>query len=123
MKLSNLAKGMIRTILIVALICIVGSIVYYRSLACFPFILGVVIGSAVSIIKVLLLERAVDKALSMEQMHAGNYVAIQYMLRLLLSGAVLVLGAVVPQISLWGVVAGILAFQLATYSLKFASKS
>ena len=73
-------------------------------------------------LKVFLLDHAVDKAVKMEQKHAGNYMSIQHMLRLLLSGIVLVLGALVPQISLWGVAAGILAFQLAAYSLKFTPK-
>ncbi len=122
MKLSDLAKKMIISISIIALICILGSVIYYHSLDFLPFMYGVFLGSFVSIIKVFLLEHAVDKAVTMEQKRAGNYVGIQHMLRLLLSGIVLVLGALVPQISLWGVAAGILAFQLATYSLKFTLK-
>jgi len=123
MKLSYLAKRMIFTILIIALVCILGSAIYYRSLDFIPFLLGVILGSVVSIAKVFLLERAVDKALSMEQKRAGNYVSIQHLLRLMLSGVVLFLGAIVPQISLWGVAAGIFAFQLAVYNVKFTSKS
>ena len=122
MKLSDLTKRMIVSISIIALICIFGSAIYYRSMDFLPFMYGVFIGSLVSIVKVFLLEHAVDKAITMEQKHAGNYVGIQHMLRLLLSGAVLVLGALVPQVSLWGVAAGVLTFQLATYSLKFSSK-
>jgi hypothetical protein len=122
-KLSDLVKRMVFTILIIALLCILGSAVYYRSLDFLPFVFGVLIGSAVSIAKAFLLERAVDKALTMEQKHAGNYVGIQHVLRLLLSGAALVLGAIVPQVSLWGVVCGLLAFQLAIYSIKFTWKS
>ncbi|GAA4653140.1 hypothetical protein GCM10023142_02780 [Anaerocolumna aminovalerica] len=122
MKLSDLAKKMIVSISIIALICILGSVIYYRSLYFLPFMWGVFLGSFVSIIKVFLLDHAVDKAVKMEQKHAGNYMSIQHMLRLLLSGIVLVLGALVPQISLWGVAAGILAFQLAAYSLKFTPK-
>lgn len=119
MKLSNLAKKMVSTILIIAMACVLLSITYYRSLKFFPFALGVFLGSAVSIAKVLLLERAVDKALTMDQVKAGIYVSMQHVLRLLLSGIALLLGAVVEQISLWGVVAGILAFQLAVYYVNF----
>ncbi|HBT64733.1 MAG TPA: hypothetical protein DEB10_08760 [Ruminococcaceae bacterium] len=122
MKLSDLAKRMVITILIIALICILGSVIYYRSLDFIPFMLGILVGSAVSIAKVFLLERAVNKALTMEKKHAGNYVGIQHILRLFLSGTALVLGALVPQINLWGVAAGILAFQLAIYNVKFTSK-
>lgn len=99
-----------------------GSVIYYRSLACLPFVFGVLLGSVASIVKVFLLERTVNKVLAMEGKHAGSYAGIQYLIRLLLSGVVLFLGAVVPRISLWGVVAGILAFQLAVYNLQFSAK-
>lgn len=123
MKLTNLAKRMIITILIIALVCVLGSIIYYRSLDFLPFLFGALLGSAVSIVKVFLVEHAVDKALTLEQKQAGNYVSIQHLLRMLFSGVVLVIGAIVPQISLWGVAAGILAFQLAIYNVKITSKS
>lgn len=123
MKITDLAKRMIVTILMIGVVCILVSIIYYRSLDFLPFFWGILLGSAVSIAKVFLLEKAVDKALTMEQKKAGNYVSIQHLLRLLLTGVVLVLGAIVPQISLWGVAAGVLAFQLALYNIKDASKS
>jgi energy-coupling factor transporter transmembrane protein EcfT len=123
MKLSDLAKRMIIAILFIALIFIIGSAIYYRSLSFLPFVFGILIGTAVSIIKVFLLEHAVDKALTMEQNHAGNYVRVHHIFRLLLTGVALFLGAVVPQISLWGVAIGILAFQLAIYIAKFKLKS
>ncbi|QOV20769.1 ATP synthase subunit I [Blautia liquoris] len=123
MKLSDLAKKMTRSICMIALFCIIGSVIYYRSVKFLPFFFGVLIGSCVSVLKVILLDRAVDKTLNMEQKRAGGYAGIQYLLRFGLSGAVLVLGAVIPQISLWGTVAGIFAYQLATYSLKFSSKA
>ncbi len=122
MKLSDVSKRMILSIVIIGLICIFCSAIYYRSLGFLPFMLGVILGSAASIGRVFLLEHTVDKALKMEQKHAGNYVSLQHILRLLFSGVVLVIGATVPQISLWGVVAGILAFQLAIYTVKFTSK-
>lgn len=123
MKLSNLAKRMIITILIIGLIFIVGSVIYHRSWGFIPFLIGIILGSAVSIAKVFLLERTVDKALTMEKKQAGNYISIHHVFRLILSGAVLILGAIVPQISLWGVAAGILAFQMAAYNVKFTSKN
>lgn len=123
MKLTNLAKRMILTILIISLVCILFSAVFYRSLEFIPFMLGVFLGGALSIAKVFLLEHAVNKALSMEGKNAGPYVSIQHILRLLLTGFVLYLGAIVPQLSLWGVVAGVFAFQLAIYSVRFTSKN
>lgn len=119
MKLSNLAKRMIVAILIVTLVCLIGSVLYYRSLGFFPFLFGLVLGSGVSIAKVILLERAVDKALSMDKERAGTYVSIHHLFRLLLTGIALFIGAVVPQISLWGAAAGIFAYQVALYTSNF----
>lgn len=115
MKISNLAKRMTRTILIISVLFIVASVIYYRSLAFIPFLLGTLLGTAVSIWKVFVLEQAVDRALAMDKKKAGNFVGLQQLLRLFITGIVLLLGAVVPQISLWGVAAGIIAFQLALY--------
>lgn len=118
MELSDLAKKMTRTILIISVVSILISAVYYRSLEFLPFMYGILLGAAVSISKVILLERAVNRALEMGQKKAGNYVTLQHVMRMLLSGVVLVLGAIVPQISLWGVAVGILAFQLAIYGMR-----
>lgn len=115
MKISELAKRMTRTILIISVLFIVVSALYYRSLAFIPFLLGTLLGTAVSIWKVFVLERAVDRALAMDKNKAGNFVGLQQLLRLFVTGIVLFLGAVVPQISLWGVAAGIISFQLALY--------
>ncbi|MGI5935875.1 MAG: ATP synthase subunit I [Oscillospiraceae bacterium] len=122
MKLSEVAKRMILTIGILTLLFIAAAAVYYRSPDCLPFVFGALLGSATSIAKVILLERAVDRALGMEKDRAGNYVRLQHLLRLALSGAVLVLAALVPNISLWGAVAGILSFQISLYTLKMFKK-
>lgn len=113
---------MIFTIGILTLVFIAASVIYYRSPDCLPFVFGVLLGSAASIVKVMLLERAVDKALGMEKTSAGNYVRLQHILRLAFTGAVLVLAALVPAISLWGAVAGVFSFQIALYCLKVFKK-
>lgn len=123
MKTSDLARKIIFRILVIALASILLSIIFYRSFAFLPFMYGVFLGSAVSVAKVVLLDRAVDRALEMGQKKAGNYVSLQHVLRLLLSGIVLVLGAIVPQISLWGVAVGIIAFQFAIYGVRYTAKN
>ncbi|WP_373788389.1 ATP synthase subunit I [Jeotgalibaca porci] len=115
MKVSPLAKRMIIIIVGIAALFVVASFVYYRSLAFLPFLLGTLVGTGVSIWKVFVLERAVDRALGMDKKKAGNYVSLQQLFRLFVTGVVLFTGAVVPQVSLWGVAAGIIAFQLALY--------
>lgn len=115
MKVSPLAKRMIITIVGISALFVAASFIYYRSLAFLPFLLGALLGTGVSIWKVFVLERAVDRALGMDKKKAGNYVSLQQLFRLFVTGVVLFIGAVVPQVSLWGVAAGIIAFQLALY--------
>ncbi|MGO4994308.1 ATP synthase subunit I [Jeotgalibaca porci] len=115
MKVSPLAKRMIITIVGISALFVVASFIYYRSLAFLPFLLGALLGTGVSIWKVFVLERAVDRALGMDKKKAGNYVSLQQLFRLFVTGVVLFTGAVVPQVSLSGVAAGIIAFQLALY--------
>ncbi|MGI5900684.1 MAG: ATP synthase subunit I [Christensenellales bacterium] len=115
MKISDLAKRFLLIICILAALFIAGSVIYYRSSSCLPFVYGVVLGSAASVVKVIILDKTVDKALNMEKKAASNYARLNHVLRLLLTAAVLVLAALVPGISLWGAAAGILAFQAAVY--------
>lgn len=122
MTLSNIAKRMILTISIVSVGAIIASFIYYRSLAFLPFMIGVVLGSLTSIGKVILLERTVNASLSMDKKDVGKYVSLQHLIRLFLSGAVLLLGALIDGISLWGVAVGILAYQIGAYSTKAATK-
>jgi hypothetical protein len=122
MKLTQLAKKMILIICILMLIFTAASIIYYRSLACLPFIYGCLLGGALSSYKVILLDKAVDKALGLEQKTADNYVRLQHLLRFFLSAVVLVAAALIPAINLWGAVAGVFFFQLSLYVLRFSEK-
>lgn len=123
MEMSGIKKKMTITICILFIVFSLASVIYYRSLDCLPFIIGALLGCAVSIAKVILLARAVDKSLEKDTKTAGNYVRLQHFLRLLLTGAVLLLAALVPGINLWGAAAGVLSFQVAIYLLKFTYKA
>lgn len=123
MQPADLSKKMTRTICVLAFVLAAASALYYRSPACLPFVLGVLLGSAVSVAKVLLLERVVDRAVAMEKKAAPGYVRLQYLLRFSLTGAVLVLAALVPAVSLWGAAAGVVSYQIAAYAIRFTKKS
>lgn len=122
MQLHTLTKRMILTICTIAPVIMAAAVLYYRSLSCMPFVLGVLLGAVVSIIKVLLLGRVVNRAVDMERKAASAYASFQHLLRFALTGAVLLLGAFVPAISLWGAVAGVLTYQVAAYSIRFKMK-
>ena len=86
------------------------------------FFFGVFLGAATSIIKVITLKRTVDKSLDMENKKSKGYVGLQQLLRFVLSAAVLIIGALVPHISLWGVAVGILAFHPSIYMANYKMK-
>ncbi|NLK39802.1 MAG: hypothetical protein GX303_06130 [Clostridiales bacterium] len=122
MKMYEITKKMIVAIGVLSLLIIGGGVIYYRSVDCLPFIVGTLLGSGVSVLKVKLLADGVDKSLKMEAKAAANYIRLQHFLRLLLVGVVLLLAALVPWISLWGAAAGVFTFQISLYFLKFSMK-
>ncbi len=119
MQRSQMAKKMMNGILLLTLLSLVIAVLVYRSLAVLPFVYGLLMAVAVSLVKVLLLERAVNRALTMEKNKAGLYVSVQHLLRLALSVVPLLIAALVPAINLWGAVVGIFTYQLSLYILKF----
>jgi len=91
MESPKASKLMIRMVLIAALAIIVAGAVFYRSLAAIPFAFGVLITSGLNIIKLRMLLRTIRKVVYMEDPAMGkNVVRLQYLLRYILTGAVLV---------------------------------
>lgn len=109
---------MMLTILIVTGLGIVASIIYYRSWEFLPFLYGAIIGGTVSLIKVYLLERTVNKVMTMEGQQATNYATLQNLLRLGLTALGLLAGALIPGVNLWGAILGVIAYQPAVYSIR-----
>lgn len=105
-------------IIIIFIIALIASLILSSYIEFWPFFAGILIGSGASILKVVLLDWAVDKTLTMEKKQATNFISLQHILRLFLTAIVLFIGAVVDGINLWGVVIGILAYQLSAYSSK-----
>jgi len=119
MGLSEIAKRMILVLGLIFFLLAAGSAVYYRSLACLPFVYGALLATACNVFKVILLDRAVKKTVSKDAASAANYLRLQQLLRFLLTGLVLVLAAFLPFLSLWGAAAGVLSYQVAALSLKY----
>jgi len=100
------------------LVIVIASLVYYRSLAFIPFVLGACCGVGVNVVKIVWLEHTVQRGMTMSGTEAIRYVRTQMFLRHLLTAAVLLLSAFVPFIDLLGTAAGILTWQVATWGLK-----
>jgi len=85
------SKLMMKMVVIAALIIIIIGIIFYRSLAAIPFALGVLATSGLNIFKLRMLEKTVQKVIYMDDQEAGkNVIRLQYLLRYLMTGAVLV---------------------------------
>jgi len=127
MKLSSPAKKMIFFIGILCLVMIIGGVVFYRSVAAISFAVGVIMTSALNVLKVAMIQRTVNKLVEIEDDNAGrNFARLQALLRLFTSGAVLVLAAVlaafVPFVDislLWGAIIGIFTLKIAAILAKF----
>lgn len=118
LSLSKDAKRMLVLIAGQALVILVVSAVYFRKGGFSAFAYGVLLACAVNFARVYLLERTVQKALEMQSGGLG-FGWGQYMLRFVLTGAVLVLAALSPHINVWGAIIGVLTFQTAVYMLRF----
>jgi len=120
MKLSLPAQKMILAIVVSSLVFIGGGAVFYRSISALQFALGVILTSALNIWKVVMLERNIEKILSLEEKSAGKkFVQLQFLLRYLLTGLVLYAAAKTPFINLWGAIAGVFTLKIAAISMKF----
>jgi len=120
---------MILVIGISTLVIIVAGAAIYRSVEAIYFAFGAILTSALNVLKVVLLERTVKKAVDIEEPETGkNYVRLQYLLRYFLTGIVLLAVGLVtayanpPFINIWGAIAGIFTLQISVIvvrSMKF----
>jgi len=96
----------------------------YRFEKPLAFGIGLLLGCALSAAKVVLLEKALSKAVDLGTEKAKNYARLQMVLRYGLT-ILVVLGAVFfrEAIGLFGMIAGLLALQLASYITHFALKN
>jgi len=82
---------MIKMIIVSAIVIVAIGAVAYRSFAVIPFALGVFASAGLNILKLRMLERTVQKVINMENQETGkNLVRLQYHLRYILTGVVLV---------------------------------
>ena len=121
MKLSDIAKKMILAMCVLFFILVVVGIAYYRSFSCLPFILGAFLGSALNILKIVMLDYIVDKAVNMDAILVSKYVNVQKLFRLLITGVILAVSALASFINLWGTVAGIFVWPIAVFFANYST--
>ena len=110
-------------------VIILGGVIFYH-LSGYPFNLtsfsvGAVLGTAANVLKVVLLDRSVKKAITLEAAKATNYVNLQALLRFVVTGSALLACVLIPPIkpyAIYGAALTLVAYQVSAYSTKLFVK-
>lgn len=82
-----------------------------------PYVLGYIFGVSVNILTFKLMERSVERAVTMEPSKAYGYSVKQYMIRYLIYAIVLTVGALADYLSIFTVVLGLFTIKIVILSL------
>lgn len=78
--------------------------------------LGISFGLIFSLLKLKLMQNTLAKAVTMPEGKAQKYANVQYMIRYILTGVVLVVAALEPSINLLGVFFGLMSMKAGAYA-------
>ena len=95
------------------IIYIIGIIVVTDKLS---WTLGMTFGLVFSLLKLRLMQNTIAKAITMPEAKAQKYANVQYMIRYILTGVVLVVAALEPSVSLLGVFFGLVSMKVGAYA-------
>jgi ATP synthase I chain len=87
------------------------------------WIIGIIIGTALSVLKVIMLKKTLDKAVDMSPEDAKNFTRSRYTLRMVLSIAVVVAAFKIPYVNVVSVIVGLLLVQPAVYIVNFINRN
>ena len=120
-ELTDTAKRLIIAVIIMFFVGIAGALVFYWGdvEGFFRFALGLFLGSACSCIRVASMDISVRNTVETANARAG---VIAYIIRYLLTAAVLAVAFIFDIFNHWAAVAGILSLPLAAYIVPVVSK-
>ena len=95
------------------IVYIIGILVVNNKLS---WTLGITFGLVFSLLKLKLMENTISKCLTMPEGKAQKYANVQYMIRYILTGIVLVIAALEPSINLLGVFFGLISMKVGAYA-------
>jgi len=120
-NISSAAKNIIRGVLVLFFLIMAAGLAFYRGdMEGFQsFALGLLLGSGLSCILVLMMEHSIKQKL--ESAEAGSKrVNIGYFTRHILVAAVVLAAIFMEPINHWGTVAGLASLKLAAYRIRFS---
>ena len=121
-SIDAVAGKMILVIVVLSILISIGGAIYFQTVdEAAPFAAGVAMTMALNIAKVLLLKKAVANSLTKDAFSAKAHLQYTYFLRLILTAAVLVAAALIPDnfVNLFGAVFGIFTLHISSYSMRY----
>lgn len=118
-NISDTGKSIIKIIAALALIALgVGVFVtqvWFKETTPFVYAKGLLFGTIIAVMKLILLDRTLSKSVNMPPARAQNYVRLHYTLRYFLTAVVLVVAALNSSVNLVGVIIGLVLLRPAIY--------
>ncbi|MBN2220920.1 MAG: ATP synthase subunit I [Vallitaleaceae bacterium] len=112
MDKKSIVYQMSRNIVVIILIASLGVFIATEK---GPYLIGLLIGGFISVIKIIMMEASLSKAVLMPSHRAGNYAKAHYFLRMLITFLALAVGVYTPQIGFIGLVIGLYALKPAAF--------
>jgi len=125
-NLSPASKNIIKFLIMLSTAACIGGLIFYQTIDSYSigYLLGIFIGTVLSIVRIVLLEKALNKSVDMKASQATNYTRLQYLFRYLITIAVMVfVGVMHPTINLIGALIGLVNMQFAAYLHSFLGSS
>ena len=120
-KISKTTSQIIVMMLALSLLCLGISVFFVKDII--MFLIGLLFGSIFSILKIILLEKTLNKAIDMEKSKAINYTRFNYVLRYFLTFLVLIIAVYRRDImDLFGVIIGLILTRPAIYFVNLINK-
>ncbi|MDR0957613.1 MAG: hypothetical protein LBM16_00160 [Clostridiales bacterium] len=120
--MKNLSATSKRILLLTAVACLVlfGVLCAVLRTDFLRIAAGIIWGYLCCVIRVILIERSIEKNLGMSQSDAVLYSRGQFVIRYILAGVFLITAALQPQIfNLWGAIVGVISLQFGAYAERF----
>jgi len=110
---------MIKAVICISIVMMASGALFFRSSYAIGFTIGVGMSMVLNLIKIKWLEHCVKRATTMEQGSATAYISINYLLRYVLTGAVLAAAHFLPFADMFGAAIGLLAMPFSNYVVHF----
>ena len=116
LNILDISKRIIITLMALMFFAVLVSFFIFQNMQDYLFFAsGIVVGTAFAAIKLILIDKAVNKSVGMDKEQAFAYIGGQFLLRFIVTGAVLFALARVSNFLLFGAAAGLFFLQLSVY--------